>query len=111
MKKTFSLHAPGVADARVVESIKHEVRRYVKRERGKRLPEGFDVWEFSCKVGADPSSAEPKELREVTSAIDTVAATGSANVFIEVVARAAHRAALASPTLGGTPTPEASDEP
>ena len=64
MKKTFSLHAPGLADARVVEAIKHEVRRYVKRERSKRLPEGFEVWEFSCKVGSDPSSAElPFEFR------------------------------------------------
>lgn len=93
MKKTFSLHAPGLADARVVDAIKHEVRRYVKRERGKRLPEGFEVWEFSCKVGSDPSSAEPKDLREIASAIDVVAASGTASVFIEVVARAAHRAA------------------
>jgi len=108
MKKTFSLHAPALADARVIEAIKYEVRRYVKRERGKTLPEEFEVWEFSCKVGADPSSAEPKDLREVTNAIDAVAASGAANVFIEIVARAAHRP---TPALASTPKPAASDEP
>lgn len=108
MKKTFSLHATALADARVIEAIKHEVRRYVKRERAKTLPEGFEVWEFSCKVGSDSASAEPKELREVTSAIDAVAASGAANVFIEIVARAAHRPA---PVLAATPKPAVTDEP
>ena len=33
MKKTFQLHVPGKEDSRVLESIKLEITKYVKRER------------------------------------------------------------------------------
>jgi hypothetical protein len=33
MKKTFQLHVPGKKDSRVLESIKLEITKYVKRER------------------------------------------------------------------------------
>ena len=57
MKKTFPFKVPGIADPRVIESIKNDARKYVKRERRKTLPEGFDLWDFNCKVGPDSASA------------------------------------------------------
>ena len=77
MKKTFPLSAPDRATARVIDAIKHDVRKYVKRERRKPLPEGTDFWNFACKVGPDAATAEPKVIDEVNAAIDAVAAGGA----------------------------------
>ncbi len=97
MKKTFPLHAPGKADARVVEGIKYDVRRYVQRERRKKLPEGFDQWDFVCKVGVDATAAVSSELSAVAAAIDAVVATAADFVYVEVLAVAAHRAPRHAP--------------
>jgi hypothetical protein len=95
MKKTFPLTAAGKADARVVEAIKRDVRKYVNRERKKPLPEGFELWEFACKVGVDQQTAESKTLREVGVAIDAVASAGAGagTVYIEILAVPSHRLA------------------
>ena len=86
MKKTFPLTDPGKAAARVVDAIKHDVRKYVKRERRKPLPEGFDLWSFNCKVGPDAATAEARPLKEISAAIDAVAQTGATQVYIEILA-------------------------
>lgn len=108
MKKTFPLQAPGLVAARVVEAIKHDVRKYVKRERGKKLPEGFQVWEFNCKVGASAVAAEVKPLDDVAPAIDAVAKGGSPGVYVEIVATPALRAPRDEAPR--TPTPTADQE-
>jgi hypothetical protein len=64
MKKTFQLKEPGKDDQRVLDAIKHEVRKYVKRERRKTLTTGVDFWDFDCKVGASPAEPAVKHLAE-----------------------------------------------
>jgi hypothetical protein len=91
MKKNFSLHAPRKADARVLDSIKHEVRKYVKRDRKKPLPEGAAEWKFECRVGSDQSTAETVPLKEISSALDRVAAGGVDSVYIEILSVPAAR--------------------
>jgi len=97
MKKTFPLHQPNHAAARVVEAIKGEVRKYVKRERRKKLPETFDQWDFACKVGADLATAETKTVDDIPPAIDTIAQAGGTHVYIEVISAAGHRFPPAAP--------------
>lgn len=84
MKKTFPLHAPGKDDARVLDAIKHDVRKYVKRERNKPLPEGFDRWNFECRVGVDQTAAQTKTLQEISGALAEIAQTGRADVYVEI---------------------------
>ncbi len=91
MKKTFPLQAPGKDDARVRDKIRHEINKYVRRERNKKLPDGFDQWNLDCRVGASDSSAEVLPFKEVGGAIDRVAATGAKQVFVEITAVAAPR--------------------
>ena len=91
MKKVFPLTMPGKADARVLESIKHEARKYVKRERRKPVPPDFEQWDFACKVGAAQAAAESKHLRDLGTAIDAVAATGAESVYLEITAIPARR--------------------
>ncbi len=91
MKKTFPLTAPNHQPARVVEQIKSDVRKYIKRERKKALPEGVDFWAFNCKVGQGEAAAETKHLEEITTAIDQAAAGECASVYIEILAVPGHR--------------------
>jgi hypothetical protein len=86
MKKTFPLQIPGKDDARILDMIKNDVRKYVKRERDKPLPAGFDQWTFECRVGANPESAESTPLKEISGAIDRVALAAATGVYIEIIA-------------------------
>jgi hypothetical protein len=91
MKKSFPLQSPKKADARVRDSIKHEIRKYVQRERRKPLPVDFDEWEFRCRVGSSSDDATAKALKEISSAIDAVAETGATSVYVEIIAIATAR--------------------
>lgn len=91
MKKTFPLTAPGKDDARVRDKIRHEVNKYVRRERQKKLPEGFGLWVFDCKVGASAAMAETRSLSEIGQAIDTLAGGGATEVYLEINATPGQR--------------------
>ena len=91
MKKTFPLTAPNHQPARVVEQIKSDVRKYLKRERKKPLPEGVDFWDFACKIGQGEAEPESKHVEEIVPAIDQAAASECASVYVEILAKPGHR--------------------
>ena len=91
MKKTFPLSLPGNQNERVLEGVKNDVRKYVKRERRKRLPEGIDFWDFNCQVGPDQAAAHAQHPEEVITAIDAIAAAGSLQVYVEILSKPGHR--------------------
>ena len=86
MKKTFKLHIEGKNPDRVLEAIKHEVRKYVKRERGKTLPKGVDYWAFDCKFGATEATAEVVRLAEITKKMDEHVSAGGESFYVEILA-------------------------
>ena len=106
MKKNFPLSVPGKAGPRVLDTIKHDVRKYVKRERRKPLPAGFDLWEFDCQVARGDGPLERKALGEISRTIDVAAGEGCATVRIEILARAARRVQPLAP-----PAPESGAAP
>lgn len=91
MKKTFPLHVPGKQDARVLEAIKVELAKYVKRERKKTLPPEMTCWDFECRIGSSLEAAMPVALPDVSQSVDAVALAGSDQVYVEIMAAAAHR--------------------
>ena len=91
MKKTFPLTAANHQPARVVEQIKSDVRKYLKRERKKPLPEGVDLWDFNCQVGQGEAEPEAKHVEEIVPAIDQAVAGQCASVYIEILATPGHR--------------------
>ncbi len=91
MKKNFPLEVPGHQPPRVIEAIKSDVRKYIKRERRKALPEGVDFWDFDCKVGAGEEPPEPKHVEEVVPAIGEAAAKQLGSVYVEILAKPGHR--------------------
>jgi len=91
MKKTFKLHVEGKNSDRLLDAIKHEVRKYVKREKRKTLPYGANYWAFDCKFGATAEVAEALHLGEITKQIDVIAKAGGDSFYVEIIARAAVR--------------------
>jgi len=93
MKKTFTLAIEGRHRDRVVDALKHELRKYVRRERRRALPPGVDFLDFDCRFGVAEAGAEPAHLSALGTLIDTAARDGAAQVFIEILARPGHRQA------------------
>lgn len=91
MKKTFKLHVEGKNSDRLLDAIKHEVRKYVRREKRKTLPQGANYWAFDCKFGLTADVAEPLHLGEITKQMDVVAKAGGEGFYVEVIARPAIR--------------------
>jgi hypothetical protein len=91
MKKTYPLTAEGKNSDRVLDAVKHDIRKYVKRCRAAKLPAGVDFWDFDCKVGADNDSAESVHVAEVTKPIDALVQAGYTSVYVEIEAKHGHR--------------------
>jgi HSP20 family molecular chaperone IbpA len=53
VKKTFQLDIEGKNKDRVLEATKHEIRKYVKRQRRVALPAGVD-WSHQRKCNRGP---------------------------------------------------------
>lgn len=87
MKKTFELTHPKIKPARMIESVKHEVKKYLKRERNKTLPEGSDYWGFDCKFGKTEQTADVIHVSEINKQIDLAEAEGLTSFYIEIMAK------------------------
>ncbi|MFT5591844.1 MAG: hypothetical protein ACI8SR_000199 [Oceanicoccus sp.] len=92
MKKTFTLAHPKKKPARVVDSIKSEVKKYIKRERNKKLPQDTNYWAFDCKFGSTEDDARDVHQDAIGKMIDAVVQAGQDSFYVEVIARADFRA-------------------
>lgn len=86
MKKTFKLHIEGKNSDRVLESIKHQVNKYIKRERRKQLPPHVDYWDFNCRFGVVEAEAEVVHLAEIRKKMDEVSRSGGDSFYVEILA-------------------------
>jgi len=87
MRKNFPLQIDGRHPDRVLDAVKHEVRKYLKRERRRDLPEGIDFWDFDCKCGLQAADAEVVHLSALIAAIDALAKAQATSVYIEILAK------------------------
>ncbi len=91
MKKTFNLTHPKIKAARMVEAVRRDVKKYIKRERNKVLPEGADFWDFDCKFGADSAAAEVVHMAEIGKCINAAEEQKLESFYIEILAKPAQR--------------------
>jgi hypothetical protein len=91
MKRAFKLTDPKRAPARQVEHVKHEIGKYLARERRKELKEGADYWDFDCKLGKDEDTASEIHVAEINKSIDKVVEGGSLMFYIEILAKPGFR--------------------
>ncbi|MEN9587078.1 MAG: hypothetical protein RIT15_653 [Pseudomonadota bacterium] len=87
MKKLFQLTIEGKNRDRVLEGTKHEIRKYIKRERAKALPEGADFWDFDCQFGLSKETASVVHFANITDCINEAATSGADAFYLEVLAR------------------------
>ncbi len=91
MKKTFALTHPKLPVARVVEAIKHEVKKYIKRERNKHVPKGIDFWDFDCRFGHAEDTATALRISEINKSIDEVVKLELTSFYLEILAKPGHK--------------------
>jgi hypothetical protein len=91
VRKTFLMTNPPHKPARVVEAIKSDIRKYVKRERRKDLPKGADFWDFDCRLGQSRELAKTSHVEELVPAIDLASSEGWPEIYIEILAKTGHR--------------------
>jgi hypothetical protein len=87
MKKNFPLQIEGKNSDRVLEAVKHEIRKYFKRERNRALPKEVDFWDFDCKVGLTAETAEGVKVSAVIETVGALAAEGAASVYVEILSK------------------------
>ena len=88
MKKTFALTHPKLNVARLTDAIKHEIKKYLARERRKALPAGMDYWTFDCRFGASQDVAETIFTSEINKHIDAAVTAQLSAFYVEILARA-----------------------
>ena len=91
MKKTFTLTHPKTKYPRLVDAVRSEIKRYIKRERKKAFPEGFDAWDFDCKFGASIDEAETLDITALPQAINNAESLGLESFYVEILSKPSHR--------------------
>ena len=85
MKKTYQLTAENKKPERVVEAIKNDIRKYIKREKRKALPEGMNVWNMDCKFAKNDATAEVIEFQDIMKSIDLSVEENAQSIYIEII--------------------------
>ena len=83
MRKTYLLNIEGKNRDRLLDASKHDIRKYVKRERSRALPAGVDFWDFDCKFGSNEATASGVHFATLMSE----------QFYVEVVTKHGHRTA------------------
>lgn len=91
MKKSFKLTDPKKAPERQVDAIKHEIKKYITRERNKKIPEGVDFWDFNCRFGDDSQTITDIQITEINKSIDAQVSQNKDSFYIEILAKPGHK--------------------
>lgn len=103
MKKTFKLNIEGKNRERVLDAVKHDIRKYVKRQRRVPLPEGVDFWDFDCRFGASEETAAVVHFATILPLVDAAAKDGADAFYLELLAKEGRRTHRPRPLDGGDP--------
>lgn len=103
MRKTFQLRPEGRNPDRVLEAVKHEIRKYIKRERRRELPPGVDYWDFDCRFGTSEAEAATVHMNEFTGLIDAIAKAAGPQIYVEILAKHGQFAPRQAPASQDSP--------
>ena len=89
MKKIYKLTDPKKHEDRVLEAVKNDIRKYVKREKKKVLPNKTTMyWDFDCRIGSTSQSAKTIQYEELIKSLDTLKSEGVLEVYVEILSKA-----------------------
>ncbi|MBW8471483.1 MAG: hypothetical protein K0M67_24745 [Thiobacillus sp.] len=115
MRKTYPLRPEGKNPDRVLDAVKHDIRKYMKRERRRDLPDGATFWDFDCRFGADKDSAQTANPAELIGLLDVLAKAGGEQCYVELLAKSGVRQPRPAgqeviDDAGASPAPSDSDD-
>jgi len=88
VKKVFQLTDQKKHTDRILEAVKHDIRKYSKRELRKVLAEPETTyWNLDCKIGITDNEAKSVVHKELLKALEDIHATGATQVYIEILSR------------------------
>lgn len=92
MKKVFKIQQDKLKPERAVDAIKNELRKYVKREKKKDLPNKKTMyWDFDCKFGKSAEFAIDCDFDYIFTELSGVVNAGWSECYIEVIAKAVNK--------------------
>jgi hypothetical protein len=91
MKKIFEITHPKIKPARLIEAVRCDVRKYIKRERNKKLPEGVDFWDFKCKFGPTAEESKVIHVDDIGKSIDEAEEQQLKSFYLEIMAKPGYR--------------------
>jgi len=91
MKKTFNVEHPKIKMARMFEAAKHDIKKYLKRERNKALPVEADFWDFDCKYGATEQDAKVIHVAQINEMLVQAEQQQLSSFYLEIIAKPAQR--------------------
>ena len=95
MKKTFELIHPKIKPARLIEAARRDVKKYLKRENRKSIPDDFDCWNFDCKFGPSQEKAEVILSSEISKCISEAEAESLKSFYLEILAKPGYKKSFA----------------
>jgi hypothetical protein len=111
VKKTFKLNIEGKNRDRVLDAVKHDIRKYVKRQRRVPLPEGVDFWDFDCRFGSTEVEAAVVHFATILPLVDAAAKDGADSFYLELLAKEGRRTHRPRPLDGGVGGDTAAQDP
>ena len=91
MKKTFVLTNPKIKTDRMLEAARRDIKKYIKREQNKPLPENVDYWDFDCKYGHNQDEAHVIHVSQINKSIEEAEKEELASFYLEIIAKPAVR--------------------
>lgn len=91
MKKTFELSVSNKTDSNHLDSIKHQIKKYISRERRKKLPDNVDYWDFDCNIGDNEQETSSIHISKVNSVLSNLALEKKKSFYIEILAKPGYR--------------------
>ena len=88
MKTIFNLENPKNKLPRVVDSVKHQIRKFLKKARLNTLPSGAKYWDFDCRFGSSEETAVDVHLSSLIKNVDEFVAKNIMTLYVEITPKA-----------------------
>jgi len=86
LKKTFKLQESGKHPDRTMDTIKHQLRKYLKREKKKKFQSTNSFWDFECRFGENYESSKEVTFNDIIKLLDEAKEEKWKECYIEIIA-------------------------
>ena len=90
MKKRFALTDTKKSPERVLEGIKSEIKKYIRREKNKPLPEDADFWKIDCRFAKNDEELQEIRFEDIKKCISEASEENCESFMIELLAKSAN---------------------